>query len=198
MTEDDTSTEIGATLDLEQQLQSAVKLATDLKQENATLTRDLKDAREFSRSTAERNAEMRECRKKELELVEKREKKLVLEESKWKQRLEERKHELEELERKYENILDRNVSSGHSEAMKQLENDYSSKLSRLEEETTKWRQSYYEARQDSEQLKAKCDECMNQVQLEQATSDSLQKVSSSERSIYILFCLDDGVLSILM
>ena len=179
MMEEDTSTDMEATLDLEQQLQSAVKLAPELKKENAILTRDLEDAREFSRTTAERNAEIRECWKKELEIVEKRQRELVSEESKWKQRLEERKHELDALERRYQNIADRNVFSNNTDTIKQLENDYNLKLNRLEEETTKWRQSYYDARQDSEQLRAKCDDCMNQVQLEQATSDSLQKVSAT-------------------
>jgi chromosome segregation ATPase len=173
-------TEMEATLDMEEQLQSAVKLATQYKEENGTLLRELEQAREFSRTTTERNKEMRECWKKELQVVEKREKELERLESQHKQRLETRKAELEALERQYQVLADKSVPC--NTGVVELENEYNTKVSRLEEEVTKFRDSYYESRQTSEQLKAKCERATAEVDRERATRGELQKVSTTFES----------------
>ena len=131
---DGTATTTDTALDLEQQLQSAVKLATDYKQENATLKRDLDDARNFSLSNNKRNAEWRESWEKSLHFVEMREKELEREELKWKQRLEERKLELEAMERKFNSLADKDVTGLTADLFKQLENEHTSKMNRLAEE----------------------------------------------------------------
>ena len=131
---DGAATTTDTALDLEQQLQSAVKLATDYKQENATLKRDLDDARNFSLSNNKRNAEWRESWEKSLHFVEMREKELEREELKWKQRLEERKLELEAMERKFNSLADKDVTGLTADLFKQLENEHTSKMNRLAEE----------------------------------------------------------------
>jgi hypothetical protein len=131
---DGTATTTDTALDLEQQLESAVKLATDYKQENATLKRDLDDARNFSLSNNKRNAEWRESWEKSLHFVEMREKELEREELKWKQRLEERKLELEAMERKFNSLADKDVTGLTADLFKQLENEHTSKMNRLAEE----------------------------------------------------------------
>jgi hypothetical protein len=131
---DGSATTTDTALDLEQQLESAVKLATDYKQENATLKRDLDDARNFSLSNNKRNAEWRESWEKSLHFVEMREKELEREELKWKQRLEERKLELEAMERKFNSLADKDVTGLTADLFKQLENEHTSKMNRLAEE----------------------------------------------------------------
>ena len=131
---DGTATTTDTALDLEQQLESAVKLATDYKQENATLKRDLDDARNFSLSNNKRNAEWRESWEKSLHFVQMREKELEREELKWKQRLEERKLELEAMERKFNSLADKDVTGLTADLFKQLENEHTSKMNRLAEE----------------------------------------------------------------
>lgn len=131
---DGAATTTDTALDLEQQLESAVKLATDYKQENATLKRDLDDARNFSLSNNKRNAEWRESWEKSLHFVEMREKELEREELKWKQRLEERKLELEAMERKFNSLADKDVTGLTADLFKQLENEHTSKMNRLAEE----------------------------------------------------------------
>lgn len=131
---DGTATTTDTALDLEQQLESAVKLATDYKQENATLKRHLDDARNFSLSNNKRNAEWRESWEKSLHFVEMREKELEREELKWKQRLEERKLELEAMERKFNSLADKDVTGLTADLFKQLENEHTSKMNRLAEE----------------------------------------------------------------
>lgn len=170
--------EMETALDLEQQLQSAVKLATRLKEENATLQRDLDDTKQFAIASTERNSEMRDCWKKQIEVVEKREKELEREQAKWRQRLEERKAEIDKLERQYEALAEKvQIVPTNENVIKQLENEHRSKMLRMEEETSKWRDAYYDARQASEQLKAKCEDCIGRVEREKETNDALRKVS---------------------
>lgn len=52
-------------------------------------------------------------------------------------------------------------------------------LSRLALQVTKWRESYYEAYQLSQQFQAKFDECTAQLHRERETYDALQRVSRS-------------------
>jgi chromosome segregation ATPase len=136
MMEEETAADVGleTAIEVEEQLQSAVKLATQLKQENSLLSRELEDAREFSRNNAVRNSEMRECWKRELEMVEKREKELKEEEAKWKQRIESKKSELEALEKKFFAQSENSLPHGNADQLKLLENEYNTKLNRLEEE----------------------------------------------------------------
>jgi hypothetical protein len=63
-----------------------------------------------------------------------REKELEREELKWKQRLEERKLELEALERKFNSLADKDVTGLTADLFKQLENEHTSKMNRLAEE----------------------------------------------------------------
>eukprot|EP00804_Cyclotella_cryptica_P026550 CCRYP_015397-RB/>CCRYP_015397-RB protein AED:0.04 eAED:0.04 QI:1097/1/1/1/0.75/0.8/5/65/564 len=167
------ATKMEAALDLEEQLQSAVQLATELKQENDALKRELEDARSFSKESQRRNSEWRESWKKELDVISKREKELEREEAKWKRRLDDRKLELEDMERKYNLLSEQEVST--LDQVQLSKSEYASKLNRLKDEATKWRQSYYEARQSSQQFQAKLDDCTAQVQQERETCDTLQR-----------------------
>lgn len=177
MLEELVATEFDTTLNLEEQLQSAVKLVTQYKEENANLTRALEDSKQFSRANVERNAEMRECWKRELEVVKKQETELEREESNWKRRLQDRKLELEVIERKYNTLSEKITSNDSADALKQCKIDYSSKISSLENEAKKWRESYYEALEASEQFKLKCHESTGRIQREKEANESLKMVS---------------------
>ncbi|KAL7519953.1 hypothetical protein ACHAWX_004711 [Stephanocyclus meneghinianus] len=173
--DDEASTTIEAALDMEEQLHSAVQLATELKQENETLKRELQDARAFSKESQRRNSEWRESWKKEFDVVSKREKELQREEAKWKHTLDERKMELEAMERKYNLLSEKEMTGFTSDLVKQFEGEYAPKINRLTEEVTKWRESYYEAYQLSQQFQAKFDECTAQLHRERETYDALQR-----------------------
>lgn len=134
MEDEAAATTMRAALDLEEQLHCAVQLASELKQENDTLKRHLEDARSFSKESQQRNSEWREKWKKELDVVSKREKELAREEAKWKQRLDERKLELEAVERKYHMMSEKEGTSSTSDLIKQFESEYAVKLNRLTEE----------------------------------------------------------------
>lgn len=119
---------------MEEQLHSAVQLATELKRENETLKRELQDARAFSKESQRRNSEWRESWKKELDVVSKREKELQREEAKWKHTLDERKMELEAMERKYDLLSEKEMTGFTSDLVKQFEGEYAPKINRLTEE----------------------------------------------------------------
>lgn len=178
MEEDNTAIDLESTLNLEEQLQAAVNLANSLKEENASLSRELKDARELSLKSQERQRETRESWKKELAIVEKREQELRREETQWKNRLEERTSEIDALERKYSALADKALPEPHqTDVIKRIEHEYNSKLNCLENEVSKWRDSYYNTRQCYEQQKAKSDESLKQIENEREARDALQKVS---------------------
>jgi chromosome segregation ATPase len=131
---DEAAATMEAALDMEEQLKSAVQIATELKRQNETLKRELEDAREFSKESQQRNSEWRESWKKELDVVSKREKELEREEAKWKHRLDERKMELEAMERKYNLLSEKEVTGLTSDLSKQFESEFATKINRLTEE----------------------------------------------------------------
>lgn len=132
--DDEAAATMEEALDMEEQLQSAVQIATELKRENETLKRELEDARTFSKESQQRNSEWRESWKKELDIVSKREKELEREEAKWKHRLDERKMELEAMERKYDLLSEKELTGLTSDLVKQFESEYAPKINRLTEE----------------------------------------------------------------
>ena len=177
--EDTTATDLESTLNLEEQLQVAISLANSLKEENASLSRELKDAREFSLKSQERQIQTRESWRRELAVVEKREQELQHEENQWKNRLEERKSEIDALERKYASLADKALPESYkSDVIKRIEHEYNSKLNCLEDEVNKWRESYYNTRQSYEEQKAKSDESLKQIENEREARDALQKVNT--------------------
>ena len=116
-------------MELQIELQNAIALCSSIKSENTDLKQQLSDANAFSAANLQRHSKWKESWKKERELVLQREKNLARDEAKWKINLEERRNELDELERKQ--MLNSVGSGTQLGLLKDMESDYASKTNRL-------------------------------------------------------------------
>ena len=122
---------------LQHQLQTSLQLASQFKSENVVLQSQLQDAQQLHAAMSSRYNEWREAWKKDLEGVVQREQTLEREKEKWNARLNDKRVELEELERKC--WRDGDSGSGcvdvpMGSSMKEMENNYAIKIQKLTQE----------------------------------------------------------------
>lgn len=162
--------------ELQIDLQQTIALANEMKDENAQLKKQLNDANSFTKANLQRHVEWKEAWKKERECLAHRETQLEQDEAKWRIKLEEGRREFKEMERK--KLLDsssNDSSGGITNLWKDIQAEHDSKMTRLTEEVSKWRDQFYDCRKSFEGIQAKHDECQAQISREKDIANSIQK-----------------------
>ena len=142
--------------ELQIDLQQTIVLANEMKDENAQLKKQLNDANSFTKANLQRHVEWKEAWKKERECLAHRETLLEQDEAKWIIKLEEGRRELKELERKIDSSSN-DSSGGITNLWKDIQAEHDSKMTRLTEEVSKWRDQFYDCRKSFEGIQAKHD-----------------------------------------
>jgi rRNA maturation endonuclease Nob1 len=169
-----------AMIELQIELKGAVALATELKSENDDLKRQLESHIAFSNANLQRHAEWKDVWKKEREVVSMREKQLEMDESKWKMKLEERRKEMAEIDRK---LNDSGVvlagGAGLLDLMKEIQIEYQNKIERLMNEASSWREECHGCRKSFGELEARHEEMKCRFDRERYAAESFEKEIAS-------------------
>ena len=163
--------------ELQLDLSNALALASQLETQKAKLTQELNDANAFNEAALKRKAEWKDAWKKERETVLNHEKQVKREEQEWRAKLDERQKELQELERKHQMNSERTDGGRavHVELLKEIQTEHASKVEKLAEEASKWREQYYASKKNYEELQAQNHALQSQKEREVEISESFQK-----------------------
>jgi hypothetical protein len=125
--------------ELQIEMKSAVALAGEIKSENDDMKRQLESANAFSNANLQRHAEWKEVWKKEREVVLMREKQLERDEAKWKTKLEERRKEMDEMDKKKMNSNGAGVGGGAGflDLVNEIQVEHANKTEKLTNEVSK-------------------------------------------------------------
>ena len=118
--------------ELQFELKNTIACSRELKKENVDLKKQLESTHAFSEANLKRHAGWKETWKKEREIVANREKQLEKEEATWASKLEERKSQLNEIEKK--KVLAEDAFS--CDILKVAEADHTEKVEKLTNEVS--------------------------------------------------------------
>jgi len=124
--------------ELQIEVKSAVALAREIKSENDDLKRQLESANAFSNANLQRHVEWKEVWKKEREVALMREKHLERDEAKWKTKLEERRKEMDEMDKKRMNSTGAGLGGGTLvNLVNEIQIEHANKTEKLTNEVSK-------------------------------------------------------------
>ena len=173
-------------IELQIELKGAVALATELKSENDDLQRQLESHIAFSNANLQRHAEWKNVWKKEREVVSMREKQLEMDEANWKVKLEERRKEMAEIDRKMnDNGVKLPGGAGLLDLMKNIQIEHQNKIERLINEARSWREECYGCRKSYGELEARHEELQGRFDRERYAAESFEKeIASLQQSLF--------------
>lgn len=138
--------------ELQTQLQTALDVASGLKESNCVLKSSLEDCRASNAAQRRRYEEWRNAWKKEVDSVAKREKKLMHDEKAWDAKLAEKRLQLDEIESQLAKKKDETRSTHEFNAQGSINQNHGIKIEHLEKEVDKWRKQFFEAQKLSEKV----------------------------------------------